>query len=146
MRRWNHSPSQEAETMKRTITALFAIFALTFGAQGAYAKADDPGGTPGKSPYHKTHGDQSSHAKPGKGGGKGSATASTTLMVATGRMAMARVTTATTTATATTTTATVTTTTAQAAHLLWPAPEPDGSETPCSMHAMERAALAVSPS
>jgi hypothetical protein len=57
--------------MKRTITALFAVFALTFGAQGAFAAPDDPGDTPGKSPYHKTHGDQSSHAKPGKGGGKG---------------------------------------------------------------------------
>lgn len=57
--------------MKRTITALFAVLALTFGAQGAYAKPNDPGDTPGKSPYHKTHGDQSSHAKPGKGKGKG---------------------------------------------------------------------------
>ena len=57
--------------MKRTITALFAVFALMFGAQGAFAAPNDPGDTPGKSPYHKTHGDQSSHAKPGKGGGKG---------------------------------------------------------------------------
>ena len=57
--------------MKRMITALFAVIALTFGAQGAFAAPDDPGGTPGKSPYHKTHGDQSTHAKPGKGGGKG---------------------------------------------------------------------------
>lgn len=57
--------------MKRTITAAFAVLALTFGAQGAYAAPKDPGDTPGKSPYHKTHGDQSSHAKPGKGGGKG---------------------------------------------------------------------------
>lgn len=31
----------------------------------------DPGDTPGKSPYHKTHGDQSDHEKPGKGKGKG---------------------------------------------------------------------------
>ena len=57
--------------MKRTITALFAVFALMFGAQGAFAAPNDPGDTPGKSPYHKTHGDQSTHAKPGKGGGKG---------------------------------------------------------------------------
>jgi|SRR5688572_7463785 len=57
--------------MKRIITAVFAVLALTFGAQGAYAAPNDPGDTPGKSPYHKTHGDQSSHAKPGKGGGKG---------------------------------------------------------------------------
>ena len=57
--------------MKRTITALFAVLALTFGAQGAYAAPNDPGDTPGKSPYHKTHGDQSSHAKPGNGKGKG---------------------------------------------------------------------------
>jgi hypothetical protein len=57
--------------MKRIITAVFAVFALTFGAQGAFAAPNDPGDTPGKSPYHKTHGDQSSHAKPGKGGGKG---------------------------------------------------------------------------
>lgn len=57
--------------MKRTITALFAVFALMFGAQGAFAAPNDPGDTPGKSPYHKTHGDQTTHAKPGKGGGKG---------------------------------------------------------------------------
>lgn len=57
--------------MKRTITALFAIIALMFGAQGAYAEPNDPGDTPGKSPYHKTHGDQSDHEKPGKGKGKG---------------------------------------------------------------------------
>jgi hypothetical protein len=50
---------------------LFAVFALAFGAQGAFAAPDDLGGTPGKSPYYKTRGDQSSHAKPGKGGGKG---------------------------------------------------------------------------
>jgi hypothetical protein len=56
--------------MKRTLTALFAAFVLAFGAQSAIA-ADDPGDTPGKSPYHKTHGDQTEHAKPGKGGGKG---------------------------------------------------------------------------
>jgi hypothetical protein len=56
--------------MKRTLTALFAVFVLSFGAQGAIA-ADDPGDTPGKSPYHKTHGDQTEHAKPGKGKGKG---------------------------------------------------------------------------
>jgi hypothetical protein len=42
-----------------------------FGAQGAFAAPNDPGDTPGKSPYHKTHGDQTTHAKPGKGGGKG---------------------------------------------------------------------------
>ncbi|MGH3473590.1 MAG: hypothetical protein ACRDOT_01605 [Aeromicrobium sp.] len=57
--------------MKRIFTAMFAVLALTFGAQGAYAAPNDPGDTPGKSPYHKTHGDQSTHAKPGKGGGKG---------------------------------------------------------------------------
>ena len=57
--------------MKRTLTAFLAVLALTFGAQGAYAAPDDPGDTPGKSPYHKTHGDQSEHAKPGKGKGKG---------------------------------------------------------------------------
>ena len=57
--------------MKRTLTALFAVLVLTFGSQGAFAAPDDPGDTPGKSPYHKTHGDQSSHGKPGKGGGKG---------------------------------------------------------------------------
>lgn len=56
--------------MKRTITALFAVLVLAFGTQGAIA-ADDPGDTPGKSPYHKTHGDQTEHAKPGKGKGKG---------------------------------------------------------------------------
>ena len=57
--------------MKRTVTALFAVFALMFGAQTAFAEPNDPGGTPGKSPYHKTHGDQSDHGKPVKGGGKG---------------------------------------------------------------------------
>ena len=57
--------------MKRTLTAIFAVFVLTFGAQGAFAKNSDPGDTPGKSPYHKTHGDQDEHAKPGKGKGKG---------------------------------------------------------------------------
>lgn len=57
--------------MKRKFAALFAAVALTFGATGAYAEPNDPGDTPGKSPYHKTHGDQSDHAKPGKGGGKG---------------------------------------------------------------------------
>jgi hypothetical protein len=56
--------------MKRTLTASFAVLVLAFGAQGAIA-ADDPGDTPGKSPYHKTHGDQTEHAKPGQGGGKG---------------------------------------------------------------------------
>ena len=56
--------------MKRKLTALFATFVLAFGVQGAIA-ADDPGDTPGKSPYHKTHGDQTEHAKPGKGKGKG---------------------------------------------------------------------------
>jgi hypothetical protein len=57
--------------MKRAVTALFAVFVLTFGTQGAFAASNDPGDTPGKSPYHKTHGDQSDHAKPGNGGGKG---------------------------------------------------------------------------
>ena len=57
--------------MKRTLTAIFAVLVLTFGAQGAFAAPDDPGDTPGKSPYHKTHGDQNTHGKPGKGGGKG---------------------------------------------------------------------------
>ena len=57
--------------MKRTLTAIFAVFVLTFGAQGAFAKNSDPGDTPGKSPYHKTHGDQDEHGKPGKGKGKG---------------------------------------------------------------------------
>ena len=62
---------QKDQPMKRTLTAIFAVFALTFGTQGAFAAPNDPGDTPGKSPYHKTHGDQSSHAKPGKGQGKG---------------------------------------------------------------------------
>ena len=56
--------------MKRRLTAVFAVFVLAFGTSGAIA-ADDPGDTPGKSPYHKTHGDQTEHAKPGKGKGKG---------------------------------------------------------------------------
>ena len=60
----------EMNPMKRTLTALFSVFVLAVGTQGAIA-ADDPGGTPGKSPYHKTHGDQTEHAKPGKGKGKG---------------------------------------------------------------------------
>jgi hypothetical protein len=56
--------------MKRTLVSLFAILALALGGP-AMAEPNDPGDTPGKSPYHKTHGDQSSHAKPGKGKGKG---------------------------------------------------------------------------
>ena len=97
--------------MKRTITAVFAVLALTFGAQGAYAAPNNPGDTPGKSPYHKTHGEEASHGKPCKGGGKGLGHCKHSPGRLNGSTATVPVTTATTTTT-TTTTATATTATA----------------------------------